>query len=453
MNRNARVTIVLLLALVATACTGSGDAKTTDAPRRAGVPFVPIDPNGASVSDRAISAAQLRLRSVPNDDTARLALALGYLQKVRETADPALYGKAGSLLDDLGRRRPRDPAVAVALGTLALARHRFRAARTLGERATRLAPGNPSALGVLVDANNELGRSNDALEATQRMADARPGLAALSRVSYARELRGDVPGAIEAMQGAISAAGARDGENVAYVQVLLGNLLLGSGDVAGAEAAYSDAEVSFPGFPAARAGHAQVLIARAQPEAAAQLLADVIDVQPLAQYAIARGDALMAAGRNVQAKTAYELVRVIGRLYAANGVNSDLELALFDADHDPGPRAVSAARRALADRPSRFAHDVLAWNLFRTGQLDEAARESRAALALGTLDAQEQFHAAAIAFARHDRAAARRHLTVVLAGNPRFSAFLFPEVQRLAGKVGLSVPPPASSEPLAPTGP
>ena len=46
---------------------------------------------------------------------------------------------------------------------------------------------------MVVDANNELGRYPQALKATQQMVNLRPNLASLSRVSYERELHGDLP--------------------------------------------------------------------------------------------------------------------------------------------------------------------------------------------------------------------------------------------------------------------
>ncbi|MGI8939179.1 MAG: hypothetical protein ACR2JF_13395 [Iamia sp.] len=93
-----------------------------------------------------------------------------------------------------------------------------------------MAPANETAFGVRVDALNELGRYDEAVEATQDMVDVRPSLASLSRVSYARELQGDLDGAIEAMSQAVTAAAGSGGENVAFVEVLLGNLLLTRGD-------------------------------------------------------------------------------------------------------------------------------------------------------------------------------------------------------------------------------
>jgi hypothetical protein len=79
---------------------------------------------------------------------------------------------------------------------------------------------------------------------------------------------------------------------------------------------------------------------------------------------------------------------------------------------------------------------VLAWNLYRTGKFDAAAKESDLALRLGSRDPQERFHAAAIAFARGDRPAAAGHLQIVLSSNPRFSAALASEVTKLAGELG-----------------
>jgi tetratricopeptide (TPR) repeat protein len=409
------------------------------------VPFVAINPNSKSASDRAIALAQKRLEQNANDDHARVDLAAAFLQKVRETADPSLYTKAEGLLDDVSKRMPNDLTLLVARGTLALALHKFDEAARIGAHALEVAPDTAAAYGILVDANNELGRYDDALDATQHMVDIRPNLASLSRVSYARELRGDLPGAIEAMQQAITAADTKNGENVAYVQTLLGQLLVTTGDLDGADREFKVALHNFPGFPAARAGQAQVLVAREKFAAAARILDSVVKVQPLAQYASALGDALSAAGKPDEAARAYGLVDVTSKLFASAGVRLDLEIALFDAEHHPGNDAVAIARRALAARPSSSGHDALAWNLFQVGQLDEAAKESQAALELGGRDPQARYHAAAIEAARGDRAGAAADMRIVLAENPRFNARLIPQVTDLARSLGLAMPPVMSN--------
>ena len=375
----------------------------------------------------AIDQAQRRLRAVPGDDAARLYLAQAYLQRAREVGDPTWYTKADSLL----RRLPDAPEVLVTRGTLALARHRFAEARELA----LAAPESEAQLGVLVDADNELGRYDDALDATQRMVDLRPNLAALSRVSYARELRGDLPGAVEAMTQAAAAGGAT-GENVAYVQVQLGNLLVTTGDLGAAAQAFDSAEVAFPGFPATKVGRAKLLVARGDLAGALPLLSEAVAVQPTAETVILQGDVLTALGRD--ASRSYALVSAIAALYRANGVNTDLEMALFEADHHPGAASVRQARAALRERPGYLGHQALGWALFRAGDVDAGWKEIRQALALGCRDPLLRYHAAVIAAARHDAATARKHLRLVLAENPRFSAVI--DVTPLATSLGLPTP-------------
>jgi tetratricopeptide (TPR) repeat protein len=354
------------------------------------------------------------------------------LQLVRQDGDPSHYTRADDLLHGMPAN---DLGVLVTRGTLALAKHDFRGARDIATDALALAPQSPAALGVAVDASNELGRYDDAADLTQRMVDQHPDLASLSRVSYARELRGDIPGAIEAMTQAIAAGGANR-ENVVYTQVQLGNILLSSGDVDGADRELTAAAALLPDFAPLKVARARVLLARGRLLDAADLLKEVLEVQPTADAAILRSDTLRAAGRPDHAADA--LVGAIVKLYRANGVNTDLEMALHRADDDPGPGAVDDARRAAEARPSTLGHDVLAWALHRAGDETAAWREMRKALALGSLDPQLHFHAAAIAFSLGDDAAARTHLRVVLGGNPRFSPLAAPQVQRLAQKLGLS---------------
>jgi tetratricopeptide (TPR) repeat protein len=429
---------VLSLVATAPACGRGGGGANDD------LPFVAVDAESTAPTDRAIADAQARLRKDEGDPTAQLDLARAFLQKVRETADPTLYAKSDQLLELVSEQVPDDPRVLVAQGTLALARHEFPEALEIGRRALEVAPGNEAAYGVVIDAYNELGRYEEALEATDAMLVVRPALAALSRASYARELRGDLDGAIEAMTQAVTAGSAGGaGENLASVQVLLGNLLVTKGDLGQAALAYDQAERSFPGLPEAKAGRARLFVAQGRYQEAADVLTRLVEVQPTAGYAIAQAEALEAAGRPAAAEEAYALVDTIAELYEANGVDVDLELALFAADRLPGRRSVEQARRALKARPGIFGHDALAWSLFRDGQIELAVMEMDAALLTGSADPQLRFHAAAIADAAGDRRTAAAHLMVVMGTNPRFSAALVDDVAALGERYGLTLPPPS----------
>ncbi|MGH9177077.1 MAG: tetratricopeptide repeat protein, partial [Acidimicrobiales bacterium] len=175
-HRTTAIVLAVLAAVAASGCTRDGGGGPA-VPAALASPFVVVDPASTSPTDRAIAAAQDRLRTDGGDDGARLALAGAFLQKARETGDPSLYTRVEVLLERAAGGRGEDATLLVAEGTLALARHRFADALDLGRRAVDLAPGNVGAMGVVVDALNELGRYDEALEATQAMADAKPNLA------------------------------------------------------------------------------------------------------------------------------------------------------------------------------------------------------------------------------------------------------------------------------------
>jgi tetratricopeptide (TPR) repeat protein len=264
----------------------------------------------------------------------------------------------------------------------------------------------------------------------QQMIDLQPDLASYSRISYARELHGDAEGAIEMMQRAVMAGGPST-ENSLWVRVQLGNLHFNSGDLAAAEANYNQALAIAPDYVYALAGIARVRAAEGRFAEATALYKRAIDQMPLPEFVIGLGETQEAAGRPEEAAKQYELVRAMQQLFAASGVDTDLELALFDADHGRDPQATLAlARAAYARRPSIKAADTLAWALLKAGQPSEARRYAGEALRLGSRDALMLYHAGAIAQAQGDTAAARDYLDQALATNRYFSPLLAPRAQQ-----------------------
>lgn len=383
--------------------------------------------------DLDIAALQAALRA----DDARTAgpaakmLGFAYLQKARETGDPGYYPKVEALLQQTLAANPNDAEAMIGLGTLELARHQFAVALEWGERAKAINPAAAAVYGVIGDAQIELGRYDEAFQTIQTMVDLRPDLRSYSRVSYVRELMGDRDGAIAAMEQAAT-AGAGFAENMAWVQVQLGNVRFDGGDATGAARHYGAALAAVPGFAPALAGQAKVAAAEGDLDRAIRLYDAAVKTIPLPEFVVAYGDVLTAAGRPREAAAQYAVVEAIQQIYAANGVDTDLELALFTADYGDSaelPGAVERARAVTAARPSIFAWDALAWTLYRGGDYDGAAAASRKALHLGTRNALLWFHAGMIAAARGERAEAISRLETALALNPQFSVRFAPEAR------------------------
>jgi tetratricopeptide (TPR) repeat protein len=381
-------------------------------------------------TDRAIEALQTRLRERPEDQAAYVQLGAAYLQKARETGDPSYYARAEGVLRKALALRPDDSEALVAAGTLALARHQFEEALAWGRRAQEQDPDRAAVYGVVGDALIELGRYDEAIAAFQRMVDLRPDLSSYARVSYARELRGDPEGAVAAMQMAAS-AGRPGTESAAWTRVQLGHLYFNSGNLAAAEAEYQRALQNYPSYVHATAALGRVRAARGDYAGAAALLSRATEVTPLPEYVILLGDVYAAASEAADAGRQYALVEAIDRLQRQNGVVTDLEMALFLADHDLAPaEALARAGEAYRQRPSIHAADVLAWTLYKNGLCAEGLARAQEALRLGTADALMHYHAGMLARCAGDGAQAAGYLERALAMNPYFSLRHAPEARQ-----------------------
>lgn len=392
-------------------------------------------PRPAATTEAAVAGLQARLGASPDDPVLLTRLGEAYLLRARETADPSYFTRAAQALDRSQALAPDRPATLTGLGLLALGRHDFPAALELGRRAHALDPSSAPPLGVMADAHVELGRYDDAADTIQQMLDRRPSLASLSRASYLRELRGDVPGAITAMtQAAIAGAGSAPGD-VAYVETLLGDLHLGAGRLAEAESAYRRA-LGRADAPAAEVGLARVAAARGDLAGAGTLLEEVTARLPQPAWLALLGDVQAALGRTADAAATYDLVRQVEALNREAGVAVDLELARFEADHASAV-AVPMATAARDARPTVYADDTLGWALRQAGRPAEALPFAQAAVRLGTADAVLWYHLAAVEADLGHLDDARTHLDRALSTNPYLTVRDLPAALDLAARLGL----------------
>jgi tetratricopeptide (TPR) repeat protein len=410
-----------LLTLVAVAFVAFGPPSTPStvdrlaalAPRGAGPDgFVPAE--NATATEQEIGRWFETVRLQPDTIDAYVLLGYAYLQNVREQGDPSDYRRAEAAFAEALRRQPDNVNALIGRGALKLARHDFHGALADGEGAASLSPKTARAHGVVADALTELGRYDEAIDAVQVMVDLRPDLASLSRVAYQRELHGDLEGALDAMSRALGYSRGANAENTEYIRVLIGDLHLRRNDIPAAQAAYSSSLDELPGFVWALAGKARVYAAGEEYEAAIENYQQAVAATPLPEFLIALGETQLAAGLELEARRTLELVNAMQALYEENGVNVDLELALFEANHGDPARALAMARRAYAAQPNVKAADALAWALYRAGQAGEASRYADEALRLGSKEPVSHFHAGMIAMEVGDRGAARTHLSIAL---------------------------------------
>ena len=441
MTRAGRTVVALMLAVALFVVGGIGLLRRPgDAAGSAAAPAA-ADPAALAVApgsqEAAIATLQQRLREVPGDWNAANDLGLAYVQEARVTADPSYYPKAEAVLAASLRSHPDDNAGAyVGLAALAAARHDFAGALRDGERARRLDPYGGAVYGVIGDALVELGRYAAAGPAFQKMVDIAPGLSSYARISYLRELHGDVAGAVLAMRAARQVAGTA--QDTSWAAYQLGELAWNAGDLAGAADRYREAEQLDAAWIPPRAGMAKVAWARGHVTTAIARYRDVVALYPLPEYVVALGDLLWTTGDRPAAREEYGLARAEAALFRANGVNVDLELALFDADHGRAGPAFRAARVEWGRRHSIHVADAFAWALHAAGHDAEAIRFERRALALGTRSALFRYHLGMIELALGRRAAGIRDLRTALAINRHFSILGVPAARNALARAGAS---------------
>jgi tetratricopeptide (TPR) repeat protein len=265
----------------------------------------------------------------------------------------------------------------------------------------------------------------------------RPGTAALTRASYLRELHGDLPGAVNAMAQAVVAASTPADRAVALT--LLSHLHLTAGQVDAARSAAAEAaELDPDSVPAALAG-ARADVAAGELGPAEARLSSLAERSPQAGVATLLAEVRLALGE--EATAALELVEANSALLRAAGVRTDLDAALFEADHGNPVTAVELARAAYGERRTVLTADALGWALTRAGRPGEARPFVDEALALGTRSPNLLLHAALALHAAGADERAAGAVTDAFTASPALALGLQRPAVELAATLGVAVPP------------
>jgi tetratricopeptide (TPR) repeat protein len=355
-------------------------------------------------ADLARRVVDLRaaLAGRPDDPGAAIMLADALVRQTRTTGNAGLAIEAEAVLLRVLASDPSSYDANRALGSLLLSQHRFREAVAVGEKNRDARPYDPINYGVIGDGRLELGDYDEAFAAFDKMMSLRPSAASYARVAYARELQGDISGAIASMTLAADADAPDDPEALAWHHAQIGDLYLRLGRTHEAEAEYIVASHAFPGHPFAMMGYARLLAARGERTSALALLQELARTAPTPDLAARTGDLLAQLGRHAEAERQYALAEAGWRVDAPEPRN----LARFLADHDRKlSEAVTMAEKAALERHDIFTEDALAWAYFKAGRVADARAAMARALRTGSKDAEIRAHALAIGEAAGQAAA------------------------------------------------
>lgn len=393
---------------------------------------------GASTPEAQLASLERAVEQRPDDATAWQGLGTTYVRLAIATGNPDYFTGAERALARATELDPASPVTMVAKGTFALTLHQFDDALGLGQEAQRIDPFSPEARAVVVDALVELGRYDEAVAELQELLELRPGLAALTRVSYLRQLTGDLDGALTAMQQAESAA--PQGFEHGVAAALRGEIQLLRGDLDAAGAAFDDALRRSPGLVAGELGRARHLEATGQRREAISSLQSAFEVSGAPALATLLGEHFEAEGRLAEAATAYQEARQVYLDEVDAGAIVDLEVAYLEGDHGDPALALEAARRAYAERPGTYTADAMAWTLLRNGQAAEALPYAEESLDMRNTDPALRVHVAAVYEANDRHDLAREALAPVIDRGGYLTPSLRPAVAEVAQSLDLRLP-------------
>ena len=231
---------------------------------------------------------------------------------------------------------------------------------------------------------------------------AHSGWEVLARLANLSALRGDRDGADHLYQQAEADVDAKSLRTFAWLEVQRGRGAFARGRFDEARLRYDRAARAYTGDWQIEARRADLAAARGEGAAALAGYTLAVERSGNPEIAQALGELYAYLGRTAEAAPWYQrALAAYTRSVERGEVHYLHALAAFHADVSGD--AAAALRWAEQDRELRpgvaSVRDQLAWALFRAGRIDDARRESRAALAMGAPDTHALYHAAMIALA------------------------------------------------------
>ena len=292
--------------------------------------------------------------------------------------------------------------------------------------------------GALGDAFFETGLYTEAFAAYDRFVAAKPCTASYSRAALAKDVAGDLAGALAAMDLAANAALPTDVEGYAWCRARAARILLKMNRYEEAEGRLVEALLRLPNHAPALAAAAEIAARKGLWEPATRLAEQSFTFVPEFSVAAALVDYRHAMGDAAGEERAKATVKTLEALLPAGERTVHRLLALYLAEHGDARRAVEMTSKELETRKDIGGFDAYAWCLYRAGRARDAAEPMAKALAMGTIDPMLEFHAGAIAHGAGDRPGAARHLARALEIDPRFHVLYAASAKQMLAEMKIS---------------
>ena len=310
-----------------------------------------------------------------------------YIYEARVTGEhPYYYTAALSTLDeilkDTSKLTPDQHFTALFYkSTVQLSQHKFNEALITGKKALALNNTNSGIYGVLVDANVEIGNYKDAVANCDKMISIRPDLRSYSRISYLREIYGDLKGSTKSMEQAIE-AGAPYSEYKCWTIVTMGKMLENHNQLDSAMAYYQFSTKERANYPFGIAGMASVEGKRGNYKKADSLYDVALKAIPEIGFKMDKAKLYQAQGKTAEVKKLIPEIESMFKEDLESGHNVNMEYAFFLLDFKKdAKRALSLGLKEYQLRPNNIdVNKLLAFAYFANGDKEKAAKHIKIAM-------------------------------------------------------------------------
>lgn len=395
----------------------------------------------AYVKNNATALAN-KLTQNPFDIRSLMLLTALYIQEARVTGHFDYYN--GAAMKCISRVLEKEPSNFEALtfkATILLSQHRFAEGLAIAGQAQQLYPLNAYVYGLIIDGNVELGNYQAALDAADQMVSIRPDIRSYARIAYLREIYGDIPGSIEAMQLAVD-AGARGDENTEWCRVQLGKLHAQTGQLTTAKMHYTIAGANRPDYPYALAGLACIAAAEKNYTEALTLYQRADSLLPDHTFKEGMAEVYYLTGQQQKAKSiAKEILNYMNQFSSAKkdhqtGQNEDHEMAHAYMGVDDYDKALQMALAEYNRRPANIeVNETVALVYYRKGSYTKALPYIETALQTNCKKPELLCHAGLIYAGTGNAVKAKTLLQQALVNHPLLPAELEKESRAVLGSL------------------
>lgn len=273
--------------------------------------------------------------------------------------------------------------------TVQLSQHKFNEALVTGKQALALNNTNSGIYGVLVDANVEIGNYEEAVKHCDKMISIRPDLRSYSRISYLREIYGDMKGSIKSMEQAIE-AGAPYSEYKCWTIVTMGKMLENHNQLDSAMAYYRFSAKERANYPFGIAGMASIEGKLGNYKKADSLYMIALNAVPEISFIMDQAKLYKKQGKQDEVKRLIPKIESMFQEDIESGHNVNMEYAFFLMDFKKDyKRALELGLKEYKLRSNNIdVNRLLAFAYYANGDLENAEKHVEIAMKTKKQDAE-----------------------------------------------------------------